>query len=89
MLVLNRKTDQWIRLRDLDGEIGDLEILIVDSRAGVARLGITAPVRFQILRDELVGRPELAPITRQSAAGGLGKRASAPAIPTATPAPGR
>jgi carbon storage regulator len=50
MLVLARKTSEWIRVGK------DISILVVDIENGAVRLGITAPPEVPILREELIER---------------------------------
>ena len=48
MLVLSRKIDETILIGP------DIEVRVVDVRGDKVRLGITAPVRVNIVRKELV-----------------------------------
>jgi len=65
MLVLTRRTDQGITL-----QMGHdtLHILLIESHAGVARLGIDAPAACTIVRDELLWTERL---NRQAASSAL------------------
>lgn len=55
MLVLTRKTDQGLRIFDVDGRyIGRVVVLGVDRENGRVKLGVDADPRFVVLRDELV-----------------------------------
>ncbi|GHT00476.1 hypothetical protein AGMMS50276_26340 [Synergistales bacterium] len=47
MLVLSRRVNESIQIGD------DVEVIIVDVRGDVVRLGITAPQKTQIWRKEL------------------------------------
>ncbi|MGB1276451.1 MAG: carbon storage regulator [Nannocystaceae bacterium] len=52
MLVLSRKQDEWIMVRD--EETGECLRFVVSSiRGRTVRLGFDAPKRFAILRDEV------------------------------------
>lgn len=82
MLVLGRKTNQTIII---DGEI---RITVVDIRGGRVRLGIEAPQRIPVLREELIGTAppaevEIAPDVRSETGAFAGGRArvAAPAYP--------
>jgi carbon storage regulator CsrA len=47
MLVLTRKTDQSIRITD---GVTTIDVTLVRTGTGSARIGIDAPERFQIVR---------------------------------------
>jgi carbon storage regulator CsrA len=50
MLVLSRKVDEAILA-------GPLTIRVLEVRGNTVRLGLEAPRDFEILREELLGRP--------------------------------
>lgn len=60
MLVLERKQGQKICLDTSDGPI---EIIVTEPRAGRVKLGIVAPAKISILRDELTAGQ---PLTQQA-----------------------
>lgn len=50
MLVLSRKDGQGFRIDTPDGEV---HVKVIGTRGRQTKLGITAPPRFSIARDEL------------------------------------
>lgn len=57
MLVLSRKENERIRIRDSrTGE--EIWITIVRQGGGEVRIGIAAPPEFDIEREEIIGRPK-------------------------------
>jgi carbon storage regulator CsrA len=66
MLVLSRRKDERITIDTRDGPI---EILIVQVRTGgVVKLGITAPNDCEIVRNELLLKPDGKPVARDGGA---------------------
>ncbi len=57
MLVLARRPDEKFTIYTPEGE--KIEILVTEARQGIARLGITAPPKYVVLRDELLHVKEL------------------------------
>jgi carbon storage regulator len=53
MLVLSRRPNEKIVLPGLG-----ITVQVVSVKPGVVRLGIDAPPAVQVLREELLGRPE-------------------------------
>jgi carbon storage regulator CsrA len=53
MLVLSRRLNEKIVLPGLG-----VTIQVVDIRRGAVRLGIDAPPKVYVLREELVGKPQ-------------------------------
>jgi carbon storage regulator len=47
MLVLSRKRNEKIRIAD------DIEIVVVDIRGDKVRLGVVAPIKVPVHRDEV------------------------------------
>lgn len=57
MLMLSRKSKERILL--IDETTGDtITVAVVETRPNTSRLGIDAPKRFRILREELIGEHE-------------------------------
>ena len=52
MLVLARRPDEKLTIYTPSGD--KIEILVTEARQGMARLGITAPPKYVVLRDELL-----------------------------------
>ena len=52
MLVLARRPDERLTIYTPGGD--KIEILVTEARQGMARLGIKAPPRYVVLRDELL-----------------------------------
>ena len=52
MLVLSRNVGQIIKIGD------DIEIHILNADRGQIRIGINAPKSVNVVRSELIGRPE-------------------------------
>lgn len=50
MLILKRKVDQEIFVTMASGEL--VTIMLVESKEGWARIGITAPASAEIMRDD-------------------------------------
>lgn len=55
MLVLTRKVSEEIVLTSDTGEL--ITLTLVSLKGSTARIGIAAPQRWKILRDELILRP--------------------------------
>jgi carbon storage regulator CsrA len=59
MLALSRKTGEWIQIETPEGPI---IVMVLAQRPGQVRLGIDAPLKYRVMRNELLpnGRePEL------------------------------
>lgn len=52
MLVLARRPEESLTIYAPNGE--KIEILVTEARQGLARLGIKAPPKYIVLRDELL-----------------------------------
>jgi len=52
MLVLARRPEESLTIYAPNGE--KIEILVTEARQGLARLGIKAPPKYVVLRDELL-----------------------------------
>ena len=52
MLILERKTDEAIIITTPSGDT--IEINMLDTSRGRAKIGINAPHDYEILRDELI-----------------------------------
>ncbi len=57
MLVLARRPDEKLTIYTPSGE--KIEILVTEARQGLARLGIKAPPKYVVLRDELLHVKEI------------------------------
>ena len=56
MLVVTRLLDEVIRIRTEDGKL--IRIMVVQIKPGKVRIGIEAPLEFNIVREELVEEVE-------------------------------
>lgn len=82
MLVLTRRIGHRLIIRDTEGEIEDIIVEVVRSRGrSELQLGITAPQRIKVLRQEVADRPPR-PQTPPSA-----EQPTATSSPTPAPPP--
>jgi len=58
MLVLSRKENESITIIDKDTDEVVATIMLVRIEGNKAKLGLDAPQRYQILRDELMHKPQ-------------------------------
>lgn len=57
MLVLARRPEEKLTIFTPNGE--KIEILVTEARQGMTRLGIKAPPKYVVLRDELLKVKEI------------------------------
>ncbi|MBI4136151.1 MAG: carbon storage regulator CsrA [Candidatus Vogelbacteria bacterium] len=79
MLILSRRRDETIMIGD------DIEITVVDIRGDKVRLGITAPRRIQIHRQEVYDAIKQAQLSRSSSKEDSSKPPSGPVAPGQRP----
>jgi len=58
MLVVTRKNGESIRIRTPDNHI--IDVMITKSANGQVKVGIDAPVYYNIAREELLEKPQKA-----------------------------
>jgi carbon storage regulator CsrA len=51
MLALSRKTGEWIQIDTPDGPI---IVMVLAMKPGQVRLGIDAPLKYRVMRNELL-----------------------------------
>ena len=52
MLILARRQDESVIITTSSGE--EIKVLIIDAHNGFTKLGIQAPLNYEILREELL-----------------------------------